>query len=408
MPVEQTQPAEDISWYSHACEFIDHKWPRVSPRHRKGLAEALTDLTLALLDEAPRPVSVGTLRKALFNWSFNTSARAHPAPDPLRPAADWIEGHSLTLVSLREPRALHTALDAVSTRADGVPAAPSTVRRKRAALYSVLKFAVELGHLESNPLDRISWHPPAVNETLDRRVVINPHTARALLAAVREISPPVEGYFACLYFAGLRPAEAANLRLGDCQLPASGWGQLLLSRSYQISGKAWTTSGAAGEEQPLKHRAARETRVVPAVPELVATLRRHTEQYGVGVGGRLFVTRTGKAGTPLPGPYSNPLSMGTAYRVWKLARRSALTPEQFESPLARRPYDLRHACLSTWLNAGVPATQVASWAGHSVMVLLKVYAQCLEGQDEMPCDTSTPRSRIRRIGRPDSRRSLSA
>jgi integrase len=51
--------------------------------------------------------------------------------------------------------------------------------------------------------------------------------------------------------------------------------------------------------------------------------------------------------------------------------------------LARRPYDLRHACLSTWLNAGVPATQVAEWAGHSVNVLLKVYAKCIDGQDQM-------------------------
>jgi hypothetical protein len=31
---------------------------------------------------------------------------------------------------------------------------------------------------------------------------------------------------------------------------------------------------------------------------------------------------------------------------------------------------------------GVPATQVAEWAGHSVHVLLKVYAKCIEGQDE--------------------------
>jgi integrase len=74
--------------------------------------------------------------------------------------------------------------------------------------------------------------------------------------------------------------------------------------------------------------------------------------------------------------------MGTAYRVWHKARSAALTPEQLASPLARRPYDLRHACLSTWLNAGVPATQVAEWAGHSVNVLLKVYAKCLDGQDE--------------------------
>jgi len=54
-----------------------------------------------------------------------------------------------------------------------------------------------------------------------------------------------------------------------------------------------------------------------------------------------------------------------------------------ESPLARRPYDLRHAALSTWLNAGVPPTQVAEWAGHSVMVLLRVYAKCIYGQEEM-------------------------
>ncbi len=61
----------------------------------------------------------------------------------------------------------------------------------------------------------------------------------------------------------------------------------------------------------------------------------------------------------------------------------ALTDEEYQSPLARRPYDLRHACLSTWLNGGVAATQVAEWAGHSVEVLLRVYANCLQGQHEI-------------------------
>ena len=36
--------------------------------------------------------------------------------------------------------------------------------------------------------------------------------------------------------------------------------------------------------------------------------------------------------------------------------------------------------MSTWLNAGVPAPQVAEWAGHSVDVLLRVYAKCISGQ----------------------------
>jgi hypothetical protein len=31
----------------------------------------------------------------------------------------------------------------------------------------------------------------------------------------------------------------------------------------------------------------------------------------------------------------------------------------------------------------VAPTQVAEWAGHSVEILLRVYAKCLEGQDEI-------------------------
>jgi hypothetical protein len=36
--------------------------------------------------------------------------------------------------------------------------------------------------------------------------------------------------------------------------------------------------------------------------------------------------------------------------------------------------------VSPWLNAGVPATEVARRAGHGVAVLLKVYANCIDGQ----------------------------
>jgi hypothetical protein len=41
----------------------------------------------------------------------------------------------------------------------------------------------------------------------------------------------------------------------------------------------------------------------------------------------------------------------------------------------------RHAAVSTWLNAGVPAPQVAEWAGHSLNVLLRVYAKCIVDQE---------------------------
>jgi integrase len=65
--------------------------------------------------------------------------------------------------------------------------------------------------------------------------------------------------------------------------------------------------------------------------------------------------------------------------VWAKARTLALAPEQVASALAGRPYDLRHAAVSLWLNAGVPPQDVAERAGHSVDVLLRVYAKCLDG-----------------------------
>ncbi|MEO8888899.1 MAG: hypothetical protein ABI429_06360, partial [Jatrophihabitantaceae bacterium] len=46
-----------------------------------------------------------------------------------------------------------------------------------------------------------------------------------------------------------------------------------------------------------------------------------------------------------------------------------------------RPYDLRHAAVSFWLNAGVPAPEVADRAGHGVDVLLRVYASCIDGNE---------------------------
>ena len=66
--------------------------------------------------------------------------------------------------------------------------------------------------------------------------------------------------------------------------------------------------------------------------------------------------------------------------VWDQARQAALTPVQYRSPLGRRPYDLRHAAVSLWLNSGVPATEVARRAGHGVAVLLKICGHCIDGQ----------------------------
>jgi hypothetical protein len=43
------------------------------------------------------------------------------------------------------------------------------------------------------------------------------------------------------------------------------------------------------------------------------------------------------------------------------------------SLLARRPCDLRHAAVSTWLNAGVALSHVAERSGRSVYVRTRVW-----------------------------------
>ena len=70
-------------------------------------------------------------------------------------------------------------------------------------------------------------------------------------------------------------------------------------------------------------------------------------------------------------------------RARHAARALSLGPELAASGLARRPYDLRHAALSLWLNAGGDPAQIAAWAGKSDAVLLTVYTHCIHGHDDL-------------------------
>ncbi len=69
-------------------------------------------------------------------------------------------------------------------------------------------------------------------------------------------------------------------------------------------------------------------------------------------------------GESLPGWWSGSGPASTPDQAWTEARKQAVGAAQYRSPLGRRPYDLRHAAVSLWLNSGVPATEVARRAGH--------------------------------------------
>ncbi|MFF0864120.1 tyrosine-type recombinase/integrase [Nonomuraea sp. NPDC003560] len=376
LPTSMVKAKEARTWYSFAVAYVHAWWPHAAAKSREGMTDTLATVTRVLVGDAPSRPSDEIIRRALRVYSFLPEDR-RPTPTPeIARALRWLESASLPLSALEETKHARAALEALALCLDGKPAATSTYRRKRAVFHHVLEYAVELEELSGNPLHKVKFRKAKVSGEVDRRSVVNPRQARELLTAVtyvgRSRGPMLAAMFACMYFGGLRPAEAAGLRQKDCHLPAKGWGLLTLEKTRPQSNKRFTDSGQAHDERGLKHRDVKQTRTVPIPPELVAILCQHIATFGVGPDGRLFRTRTGG------------VISGSAYaKVWQEARTYALTPEQAASPLASRPYDLRHAAVSLWLNAGVHAPEAAERAGHGVDVMLRVYAKCIDGQRDV-------------------------
>ncbi|WP_329107091.1 tyrosine-type recombinase/integrase [Micromonospora sp. NBC_01699] len=398
-PASESRTMNQTTWYAHSRDYIQMKWPRAAAKTRRSIVEALTPIAMTLTypTKRGRPADQ-VLREALYLYGFNPRRWSDEIPDAYAAALTWLEGASLPVVELDSPPMIRRVLDSLCVRLDGKSAAASTVQRKRATFYNALGYAVERELLASNPVDRVQWTAPEVAQAIDRRVVANPVQVAALLEAVESLgnrADRVTAFFGCLYYAGMRPSEAADLRRDDCDLPGHcpdcesdfddlaavqssascdhekiepRWGRLVLAGTAPRAGTHWTDDGQAHEQRGLKHRARKETRTVPIPPQLVELLAKHVKTYGVAPDGRFF-----------RGLHGGPLSESVYDRWWKLARQQALTEPQVASPLVRRPYDLRHAAASLWLNAGVPATEVARRLGHGVAVLLRVYANCIDG-----------------------------
>ncbi len=253
--------------------------------------------------------------------------------------------------------------------------AASSITRKRAIFHNAVVFAMDAGLISENLIPRISWSlPEPVDEEIDPASVPNPELARSLLRAVGNQGKRgrrLVAFFGCIYYAAARPAELLELRPSQCHLPRRGFGCIRLQKTRPRSGRGWTDSGETHDQRGLKKRSRKAVRTVPIPPQLVALLRWHIEAYGTAPDGRIFRT------------LRNGLLHESSYgEVWARAREAVLTPQEYESDLAKRPYDLRHACVSTWLSAGVAPQTAAKRAGHSVTVLLRVYTRFIKDTDD--------------------------
>ncbi len=393
--VAETKAApEPARWFEFSREYAEARWRTSAAKTRESLADSFAAVSLAMVERGEGVPPDKDLRLAV-RWAMVPEHCDEQPPVDLRSAYEWLCTSDLPVSALEDPKVFREVQYRLGYRLDGKPSAGDTVRRRRRALNTALEYAVDAGHLTSNPLQRSRGKRAGANDVVDRRVLVNAVQGRQLLAAVSYIGSyhrnrgrRLVAFYAVMLYAALRPAEVVGLRRSDCDLPEPPpyvlslvkgfqqpppkWGMLTLRETRPVSGKQWTDSGERHDRRGLKAREAKTDRPVPIPPVLVAILRAHLAEFGTAKDGRVFGNeRGGLVGT------------STYWRVWEEARPYGLPPDRADSPLAGRPYDLRHTCITRWLNAGVPIAEVARRVGNSPEVIHRRYHGCIDGHEAM-------------------------
>ncbi|WP_442819112.1 tyrosine-type recombinase/integrase [Streptomyces sp. NBC_01235] len=374
---EAAQAEPPLQWFEFCRKYVAGRWRTSAAKSREGMADGLAAVTLAMVKRGKDAPSDERLRLA-FRWGIVPANEGEDPPAELKTPYDWLTTADRPVVDMFDADVFEDVLYRLNYKLDGAPAAGDTYKRRRRALNTALEHAVAAGELPENPLQRVRRKHVGSNDVVDRRVLVNAVQARQLLAAVSYVGSwdrcrgrRLVAFYAVLYYAGLRPAEAVGLRWSDCHLPETGWGTLTLRETRPVSGKQWTDSGERHDRRGLKAREATTDRPVPIPAVLVAILQTHLKAFGTAKEGRVFGNERGGV-----------VGSSTYWRVWEEAREYALTPERVDSPLAGRPYDLRHACITRWLNAGVPIAEVARRVGNSPEVIHRRYHGCIDGHEE--------------------------
>lgn len=371
------------SWFEFAIEYADRRWPKTSASQRKNTAQVLMMVTVALCGGFPDEFQPVRVRTALRDWAYNKDRR-ESAPADVVDIIEWTKRNSPSMLAWTDTEVITAALDAIGTLLNGKPAAKSSIRRDRSILHHVLRTAVERNLIAVHPFTLVQIDKVRSSRAIDKRSLLNHTQCKSMLAWI-EARPRngrcLHAFLAVIYYAGLRPEEAVVLCPADLTLPDEGWGEILAHDPAPEIGRRWTDSGKTRDERrQLKGRDCGETRPVPAHPALVRILRAWIASPSP------HPSRTAKPLAPgdrlFRGEHGGDLAAIVYRRNWRAAREAVLTPEQVNSPLGQRVYVLRHVCLTTQLNSGVPPAQVAEWAGNSVAVLLSTYVNCIRGSED--------------------------
>jgi integrase len=388
------------SVYDAVVAYARHAWgATTSGNTRRTVEDNGVRLILAGVDDraakrSPAPGTPKDLRRALaYALRFridpeddNPETRTVPVDPPddhVAACLEWVRSVSRPVGDVAgSPAAALALLDRACLRLDGKQGSAATRRRRRGVWSGVLRHAVEVrGTLSAHPLAGVTTVRSRSADAVVPRTVPDWEQGGRLLRAVEFSANPADrrlwAFFLVAFIVGTRPGETRALRADDITWPEDappsaypGWGVLTVGGARTDVDAAYTDNGEHGETRGLKGQAEGAVRLVPLPPEAVAALRDHIDTYGTAPDGRLFWYPT----------KADPFGVvpGKAYRrTWMRARKAALTDAEKRLGVAERPYDLRHGCATIALGEGLPPTEVAHRLGHTLEVLLTVYAHWL-------------------------------
>lgn len=174
----------------------------------------------------------------------------------------------------------------------------------------------------------------------------------------KQYDPRVWAYFTWMFYTGMRPEEAIALKWGDVDFNLR---QVMIQRVRTFRGSEWDDTKTYTE------------RIVDLVPQAMAalqamkpyTMMKRDEETGEPVD--IFENPNTKR------PWHDERSQRDHY--WKPTLRALGIRE-------RRAYATRHTYCTVALMGGVKPAYIAHQAGHSLKMLLEVYARWIPANDQ--------------------------
>jgi hypothetical protein len=375
-------------WIAFIMAFLRADAPALTRRQREGardylrrqLVPAEVWQRLDALDEHKRQVRCAggpKDKQQRYRWARSDRERARKQEERLARDAQWKEffdRYGMRWYEVNRPTVL-AAIAALKLRVDGAEAQGQTVTKHTVALNEMLKWAVRTGRLSTNPFTMLEKHErPSTTTKIKKvnqrrvppmsRVVALINYCRELALAGNAKAFRVLPYLALIALAGFRPSEARGIRADELRLPERGWGLATLGRRITSPGRAFTSDGSPHEVGAMKWCQPGDSRDVPLPPMLVRLLRSHVERFALGGDDLVVCDEDGKE-----------LDTTTIDEIWQEVRAGVFTdPDEADRFLSLDIGELRHTRATLLLAAGMPQLIVATWLGHSILVLNSMYA----------------------------------